>query len=242
MPSDAARIISENLSRVRQSIEELAPAAFVRLVCVTKYASTEHVRLLLDAGAMELGENLLPDAAKRFEELQQSGYHFTRHLIGSQQSRKLSLIPGRFDMFQAVDRLKTARLLERELRAMEGQLEVLLQVNISAEEQKSGFLAQELEQAVELLLEECPHLRMRGLMAIPAGPQSFAGNAQYLRETQRSFGQMRVLFDRICQSFPAAMPFDILSQGMSQDYTLALAEGANMIRIGSALFAGLEGK
>lgn len=214
----------------------------MRLVCVTKYAPIEHVALLLQAGATELGENQLPAAAERFRGLRAGGQQFTRHLIGPQQSRKLRDIPDEFDLFQALDRFKAAAVLQQELERRTATLEVLLQVNISQENQKSGFLPAELETAVEQIREECPLLRIRGLMAIPAGPDAFSSPLEFSRETSRSFGQMRTLFDRISTLFSAAMPFDILSQGMSQDYKLALAEGANMIRIGSALFAGLEGK
>jgi pyridoxal phosphate enzyme (YggS family) len=200
------------------------------------------VELLLQAGATELGENQLPLAAERFSSLRDREFQFTRHLIGAQQSRKLRHIPSQFELFQALDRLKAAKLLQQELAAENCSLDVLLQVNISHEVQKSGFLPGELQAAVELIRQDCPLLRIRGLMAIPAGPDFYASQQEFSRETSRAFGQMRVLFDRISKLFPAAMPFDILSQGMSQDYQLALAEGANMIRIGSALFSGLEGK
>ncbi len=214
----------------------------MRLVCVTKYASLEQVRLLLEAGATELGENLLPTAAERFSGLRDAGFRFIRHLIGPQQTRKLRLIPGAFDCFQALDRLKVARMLNAELVEAGKQLDVLLQVNISREPQKSGFLPQEVDPALEFISAECPSLQVRGLMAIPAGPQAFDSELEFTRETARAFGQMRAMFDRIAASFPAATPFDVLSQGMSQDYRLALAEGSNMIRIGTALFKGLEGK
>ncbi|MEZ5338868.1 MAG: YggS family pyridoxal phosphate-dependent enzyme [bacterium] len=242
MAEDAAALICGNLLRVREEIQTLAADREVRLVCVTKYAALEHVRLLLQAGARELGENLLPDSRERFAQLVGEGFRFVRHLIGPQQSRKLAQIPGSFDCFQALDRLKVAKLLSEELRLHQSELDVLLQVNIAAEEQKSGFTPGEIESVVLQLREECPELRIRGLMAIPAGPQAFVTEAEFDRETRRSFGQMRVLFDRISASHPAAVPFDVLSQGMSQDYRLALAEGSNMIRIGSALFRGLEGK
>lgn len=242
MVPGAADIIRANLQAVQEDIELLAGGRNVSLVCVTKYSSMEHVRLLLEAGATQLGENLLPDAAERFGQLFAEGYQFKRHLIGPQQSRKLKLIPGSFDCFQALDRLKVASRLHDLLREAGETLDVLLQVNISREEQKGGFMPEEVEDVAGRIFTESPSLRIRGLMAIPAGPQAFATEAEFERETRRSFGQMRGLFDRISASFPAAMPFDVLSQGMSQDYKLALAEGSNMIRIGSALFEGLEGK
>ncbi|MCB1221937.1 MAG: YggS family pyridoxal phosphate-dependent enzyme [Planctomycetales bacterium] len=238
---DASRIAA-NLQAVREDIDRFASGGKVRLVCVTKYAELHHVRLLLDAGADELGENLLPTAAERFKQLTSGGYCFIRHLIGPQQSRKVGMMPGNFDMFQALDRMKVALKLQQELLDAGSSMEVLLQVNISAEEQKSGFAIDETASAISRIREECPSLLIRGLMSIPAGPQSFATEAEFERETARSFGQMRALFDRISASLPAAMPFDVLSQGMSHDYRLALVEGSNMIRIGSALFAGLEGK
>ena len=242
MASADAQRIADNLQRIREEIQGLGTGEGVRLVCVTKYASVAHVRMLLDAGAEELGENLLPDSADRFTALRADGYEFTRHLIGAQQSRKLKQIPGNFDMFQAVDRIKTARMLNQALAESDQSLDVLLQVNISREQQKSGFIPEEVDIAVADIRENCQQLCLRGLMAIPAGPDAYSNAAQFKRETASAFGQMRDMFDRISASFPAATPFDVLSQGMSQDYRLALAEGSNMIRIGSALFEGLEGK
>ncbi len=143
----ASQRIAENLVRVRACIADAAQGREITLVCVTKYASDAYVRALLEAGATDLGENLLPHSAERFSMLQAEGYRFTRHLIGAQQSRKIKVIPGSFDLFQAVDRAKTLQQLneEQSARYPGRRLDILLQVNIGFEPQKHGFEPHEIE-------------------------------------------------------------------------------------------------
>lgn len=242
-PEQLRQRISENLERVRGQIDACAGGRRIRLVCVTKYARLEWVEALLEGGAEELGENLLPNAAERFAALKDSGFIFTAHLIGAQQSRKLRLIPGSFDMYQALDSREDADELQR--RLSEGQsLDVLLQVNVGNEQQKRGALPEQLDELLAHISTYCPGLGLRGLMAIPPGPQAYADAASFAAGSRRHFAAMRELFDRINRlnrpgvGVPA---WDTLSMGMSQDFELAIAEGANMVRLGSALFEGLEG-
>jgi len=231
--------IKANLARVRENIAAAAAGREVALICVTKYAQDEWVKALLDAGAEHLAENLLPKAAERFSQLFRSGYQFTRHLIGAQQSRKLKLIPGQFDLFQAVDRLKVARMLNGYLLEAGEHLDVLLEINIAREEQKHGFEPDGVLETADQLAAECPALNIRGLMAVPPWPDAYADGAEFERETRSYFRQMRSLFDRISADCPALTGLDTLSLGMSQDYVWAVEEGATMVRVGSALFAGI---
>jgi pyridoxal phosphate enzyme (YggS family) len=231
--------IAANLRRVEDNIAGASGGRGVTLVCVTKYAKDEWVRALVAAGATDLAENLLPRAAERFTQFHNEGLRFTRHLIGAPQSRKARLIPGNFDMVQAVDRLKIAEMLNAMLIEVGLQLDVLLEVNIAQEEQKHGFHPAQTGEAAEVVIEDYPALRLRGLMAVPPWPDSYDSLTQFERETRRYFRQMHALFDKICADNPSVLGLDVISLGMSQDYVWAVEEGATMVRVGSALFQGL---
>lgn len=235
------RRVADNFARVQAHIAGAANGRSVTLVCVTKYAQDTWIEALLDAGATELAENRLPDGAERFDRLYQAGRRFTRHLIGAQQSRKLKMIPGRFDWLQALDRMDSALALDGHLAESSSSLQVLLQVNIAREEAKHGFLLEEAEDACASALARCPRLSLRGLMAIPPWPRAYHSHDAFVRGTRMYFRQMYELFAKIRSNHPSAPQLDTLSLGMSHDFVLAIEEGATMVRVGSALFEGLEG-
>jgi pyridoxal phosphate enzyme (YggS family) len=231
----------ENYARVLDSIRSLPGGEAVRLICVTKYASLPAVRALLEAGASDLGENRLPEGMERFTSLRSEGFSFARHLIGAQQSRKLKLIPGNFELFQALDRPEAAQALQKVCAEQGKTLNVLMEINIGGEVQKHGFSSGNALDTARQTAEICPALRLRGLMAIPPGPQSYASASEFERATQGHFEQMRSLFDKIGAVENLSAGWNTLSMGMSQDYRWAVRAGATMVRIGSALFEGMEG-
>lgn len=237
-----AEQIRENLQRTQDAIARAAQGRSVRLVCVTKYAREEWLEPLLLAGATDLGENLLPAGAQRFERLRAAGHSFSAHVLGAQQSRKLKSVASDFDWYQALDSREAAQALNR--FSSERQLNVLLQVNIGAEAQKHGVPAQQCSEFCAWLLQECPRLRLRGLMAIPPGPQAYADPGSFEKGSRSCFAALKQMFDKIESAVgPASgvMAWDTLSMGMSQDYVWAIEEGATMVRVGTALFEGLEG-
>jgi PLP dependent protein len=240
VPGAAAQQIAANYQQVCRTIAAAAREP-VTLVCVTKYARDEWVDALLDAGAEHLAENLLPQAAERFDRLTAGGRRFTRHLIGAQQSRKLKLIPRHFDWLQALDRRSSAQALNELLQASDAMLNTLVQVNIGAEPQKHGFPPAGLAETVSWLASDCPRLTLRGLMAVPPGPEAYATDAEFEPATRAYFRQMRAMFDKMPQLCGALPRWDTLSLGMSLDYLWAVEAGATMVRVGGALFAGLEG-
>jgi PLP dependent protein len=235
------RRVADNYARVQQNIAGAAQGRDVTLVCVTKYAQDDWVDALLDAGATGMAENLLPGGATRFDKLYAAGRRFSRHLIGAQQSRKLKLIPGHFDWLQALDRMDSALELDAHLAQSSTTLETLIQVNIAREETKHGLMPEEVEEACARILEHCPRLNLRGLMAIPPWPSAYISPAAFEHGTRMHFRQMYGLFARIRSIHPGAPRLDTLSLGMSQDFVWAIEEGATMVRVGSALFEGLEG-
>lgn len=241
-PSELHERVAQNLTDVQGHISdtaERAGATDVTLVCVTKYAADEWVRALLQAGATDLAENYLPRAAERFEVLYAEGFRFCRHLIGPPQSRKVKFIPGNFDIVQAIDRIKIARLLDDCLASHEQRMDVLLQVNVADEEQKHGVLPDAVEESTGWIIDNCSRLRLRGLMAVPPWPDAYANQVEFERGSRLCFRHMRELFDKMNRVFPAAK-LDTLSLGMSQDYIWAIEEGATAVRVGSALYAGLS--
>ena len=234
-------IVARNLAQVQENIAQAAASRSVHLVCVTKYAQDAWIQALLDCGATDLAENLLPRAAERFDELQAAGRRFTRHLIGAPQSRKVKLIAAHFDWLQALERFSVAQELNAQLGIIGQTMDVLLQVNISGEPQKHGVLPEQTLELAAQVHAECPALRLRGLMAVPPWPDAYASMAEFEHETRGYFGQMRQLFDKMRAALPSHEGADVLSLGMSLDYVWAVEEGASMVRVGGALFEGLEG-
>lgn len=233
--------VQRNYDLVTGKIAAAAAGRPVQLICVTKYAQMPWVEALLSCGAENLAENRLPDGLDRFEALRANGYSFASHLIGPQQSRKLKLIPGNFDWYQALDSVEAAGKLQELTSETQQMLQVLLQVNIAAEPQKHGVSPEEAVGSCGTVLEQCPALRLRGIMAIPPWPDAYAGPTEFERGTRAYFRQMKGLFDKISSYYRDRSEFDTLSLGMSQDFTWAIEEGATMVRVGSALFEGLEG-
>jgi len=246
MDSSAIRsTVAANLDRVMEMIAGAAgrrgiEAETIKLICVTKYAEDEWVEALLASGATDLGENLLPKGADRFDRLRAGGAVFNRHLIGAPQSRKVKLIPGHFDLVQAVDRLKIAEMLNGCCKVAGLSQEILLQVNIAGEEQKHGVDPADAPEAAAWIVENCPQLALRGLMAVPPWPNAYGSAGEYERETRKYFTLMKELFDKISGSIPSAKGMDTLSLGMSQDFAWAIEEGATMVRVGSLLYEGLQ--
>jgi pyridoxal phosphate enzyme (YggS family) len=217
---------SQALQRVLQTLENVAavterPAA--RLLAVSKTQPAEAVRALAAAGQRAFGENYVQEGVAKIRELRDLGLEW--HLNGHLQSNKCREAAAHFDWVQSLDR---ARLVEPLSRFREGQpqpLQVLVQVNPDGEAGKSGCAPAEIE-ALARLVADAPNLRLRGLMAIPEPVE----DPQLRREI---FRRLRSWFDALRRDFPQV---DTLSMGMSADFELAAAEGATMVRIGTALF------
>jgi len=213
-------------ARYRLLLDALAaarPAPGAGLVAVSKTQPAAAVRALAALGQRAFGENYVQEALAKQREL--TGLTLEWHLIGPLQSNKCREAARHFDWVQSVDRAKLLPLLDRERPADRPPLNVLLQINIDAEANKSGCTPE----AVMALADQAsalPRLRLRGLMAIPEPHPEEA-------RRRSAFARMRVLFGALRSRHSGC---DTLSMGMSEDWPLALAEGATLIRVGSALF------
>jgi len=226
--------IVANCARIKDHLNNICARVGVAtekiiVVAVTKTLLPQTVERALKSGIMEIGENRIQEAETKVSVIHK--FNAKIHLIGHLQSNKVKKAVGLFDMIQSVDSIKIASAISTEMEIADKKKEVLLQVNCSQEESKSGFDPGSLEDAVgEISL--LPGLAIRGLMTIGR----LTDDRRLIR---KDFRQTRKLFDRMASIYPI-VDMRFLSMGMSADYEIALEEGANMLRLGSALFGPRE--
>ncbi len=219
-------MLAQRLSATLQSLENAALAAHrpvPRLLAVSKTQTATAVAALASAGQRAFGENYVQEALAKTTGL--AALSLEWHLIGHLQSNKAELAAGIFDWVQSVDRVKLVNALARARPPQRAPLNVLIQVNIDDESSKHGCHPGDVPALAEAIANE-PRLALRGLMAIPAPDP----DDQVRRSAYRD---MTALFRTLASQYPGV---DTLSMGMSDDFPLAIAEGATMVRIGTALF------
>jgi len=218
--------LEANLRGVRQAIATSAeragrdPAEVV-LVAVTKTLPVERIREAIGLGLTQLGENRVQEALPKIEEVGPADLDW--HLIGHLQTNKIKFIEGRFRMVQSIDSVGLAEALDHRL---ESPLDVLIEVNVAQEPQKTGTLPADLP-AVARAVNGAQHLRLRGLMTVAP----MVADAEQVRPV---FRELVALRDTTSQQL--GVPLPVLSMGMTDDYAIAIEEGATMLRLGRALF------
>ncbi len=219
--------ISNRLQAILSSIEsakQLAQAdQSVQLLAVSKAQTATAIREAYAAGQRQFGENYLQEALDKQAQL--SDLAILWHFIGPIQSNKTQSIAQHFDWVHSVDRLKIAQRLNDARANNRPPLQVCVQINISNEASKSGVLVADL-QATVAAIAKLPHLQLRGLMAIPAPSQDLSVQRQQFKQVRQCYDNLLAL----------GYPLDTLSIGMSDDYAVAIEQGATIVRIGSALF------
>jgi len=221
-------LIAENLEQVSSRISAAEKAAgrvlgIVQLITVSKTRSANEIRKAVAAGAHHIGENYLQEALDKQIELDDEDIVW--HFIGPIQSNKTQAIANHFDWVHSVDRLKIANRLNDQREPEKTPLNICLQVNISNESTKSGVLLADLPELAQQI-HALPHLKLRGLMAIPSPNQSKADLAA-------DFARMQSSLHALNQT---GLSLDTLSMGMSGDIEAAIAAGSTMVRVGTAIF------
>ena len=213
--------------RIRRAAESCnRDADSVKLVAVSKTIAAESVREAIEAGVTILGENYVQEARDKFKALVQ--YPVSWHFIGHLQSNKAKYAVRLFDLIHSVDSLKLARELNKQAAKLEKIQQILIQVNISGEDTKSGIAPHE---APGLIAEigSMKNLAVKGLMTMP--PYFYQPE-----KVQPFFAALRELRDQIkAQSLPN-ISLEELSMGMTGDFEVAIQEGATLVRIGTAIF------
>ena len=219
--------ITERVFYLRERIAVAAACAGrspdeITLVGVSKRHSSESVRAAWDAGVREFGENYIQEARDKCAQLGElPGLRW--HLIGGLQSNKARLAVALFDVVQTVDRLSLAQVLSREAEKQEKELAVLVEVNLAGQENRAGVAEPEALALCEQVAA-LPNLRLCGLM----GMAPLRADAE---ATRPHFARLRHLYEALPETNRR-----VLSMGMSGDFEAAIAEGANLVRIGTALF------
>lgn len=223
-------MICDNLNRIHERIREAAMRVgrnpdSIRLVAVSKHIEPESISTAISCGQLIFGENYLQEAQKKIGLLDPKA---TWHFIGGLQSNKAKLVVELFDMVETVDRIKTARALNNHAERIDKRLNILVQVNIGKEPQKSGILP---ENTIDFIkeLSSLRFLQIQGLMTIPP----YSPDPEL---TRPHFARLRELAIR-CQvaDLFTSSRYE-LSMGMSGDFETAIEEGATIVRVGTAIF------
>lgn len=223
--------IAERLHAITEQIRLSARASgrsadSVRLVAATKTVPVDRIREAMAAGLRFAGENRLQEALPKIHALRNEPIRW--HFIGQLQRRKVRSVVGLFDLIHSVDSLELAREIDLRAGAAGIRQDVLLEVNVAGEQSKAGFSPEELEAAVSQL-NGLTHLAVRGLMTIPP----------LVEEAERArpyFRALRELSQRVAPQGGPSIHMEELSMGMSNDFIVAIEEGATMVRIGTAIF------
>ncbi len=223
--------IKINLQEVKGRISSAAraagrPAQDITLLAVTKTFGPDAVREAVAAGQRAFGENYVQEALVKIDALADLRQQIEWHLIGPLQSNKTRVVAAHFDWVHSIDRLKIAQRLAEQRPAHLAPLQVCLQVNISGEASKSGLRPTEVAEVAHAVAA-LPRLVLRGLMAVPEPAADFAAQ----RAPHRA---LRELMTRL--QADGLTTLDTLSMGMSADLEAAIAEGATLVRVGSAIF------
>lgn len=224
-------MIAENIAKIRENMVRAALAAGRRpeevLLCAaTKMNDAARVREAVAAGVDCCGENRVQELTQKLAEHAYDGAPV--HFIGHLQTNKVKQVVGKVALIQSVDRLELLRCIEHEAEKQGILQDILLEVNVAAEESKSGFTP-ELAPEIAAQMVEYPHCRLRGLMAIPPISEKNGDNCRYFEKIHTIAVDITAKkYDNVCM--------DCLSMGMSEDYADAIACGSTMIRVGTAIF------
>ena len=223
--------IAEHLHAVRRRISDALRdhGREVTIVAVSKTRPPDEIREAVDAGCADIGESYVQEALPKMAAL--AGTSIRWHYIGHLQTNKARDVAARFQWVHGVDRARAAAALDRARPADRAPLDVCVQVNISNEATKGGVAPAE---ALALCREVAvmPRLRLRGLMGMAAPSADTALQRKQFAALRRVFEEVR----------DAGLPLDTLSMGMSDDFEAAVAEGATMVRIGTAIFGARSGR
>lgn len=208
-----------NNMAVQTILEEIKPAT---LVAATKYVDEKEIEKLEQLGCLYYGENRVQAFLEKYEKYQGKGHW---HFIGTLQTNKVKYIIDKVELIHSINTLKLIQEVEKQAKKHDKIVHILLEVNIANEESKQGFDTNQIKEAMDLCLE-CPHIIVDGLMMMAPNIDP--------EETRFYFQKTAQLLKELKDVYP--YPLKELSMGMSNDYHIALQEGATLVRIGRALF------
>ncbi len=212
--------IKENLSKVRDNLKE-----DVLLVAVTKTHTAMEINEAIDEGVTDIGENKVQEILDKYDKVKPVRWHMIGHL----QTNKVKYIIDKVDLIHSVDSMKLAKEIDKRAKQHGKIMDILIQVNSAEEEGKFGITTEETKQMIMDILDQCENIRIRGLMCI-------APFAEDPNDVRGYFAEVKKQYDEFGKIDNERLDFKYLSMGMSHDYEVAMEEGANLVRVGSAIF------
>lgn len=197
----------------------------VLLVAVTKLHSPAEINEAIDAGITDIGENKVQEIMNKYEDVKPVRWH----LIGHLQTNKVKYIIDKVCMIHSVDSLHLAKEINKRAAQHDLTMDILIQVNSAMDERKFGITTDETDELIREIAETCPNVRIRGLMCIAP----FEEDPEDAREY---FAAVKQIYDRYVDAEIENVDFQYLSMGMTNDFEVAVEEGSNLIRVGTAIF------
>ena len=213
--------IKDKLDRINSTIDKDK----VLLVAVSKTRSPEEINKAIALGVTDIGENKVQELVDKYDKIDPVRWHMIGHL----QTNKVKYIIDKVDLIHSVDSLRLAKEINKRAGQKDLFMDILLQVNIASEDSKHGIEADQVEDLMGQILQECENIKIRGLMAMVP----FTEDPEQVRPY---FARMKKIYDRLKLVSHERADFAYLSMGMSGDYKVAMEEGANLVRIGSSIF------
>jgi pyridoxal phosphate enzyme (YggS family) len=237
--NEAKEKILENIRNVREKIKKACERSGrneseIKIVAVSKTFPPDFIRFAYEGEIRDFGENYVQEALKKINELKdlKISWHFVGHL----QKNKAKFIPGNFDYLHSLDSIELLKELEKRCATAKKEIKALVQINIGKEQTKSGIMPESALEFFEKVLEfEPKYVKICGLMVIPPPPKYKEGSRKYFK------GLMKIKEECIRKGVPENMLAEI-SAGMSDDFEVAIEEGATIVRLGRAIFFEREGK
>ena len=225
MIKDRLHEVGQIIEEARQHRNNVPQDAPVKLIAVTKNHGIEEMREAIDAGATDIGENRIQEAIGKYDTLERD---VVWHLIGHLQTNKAKQAVRYFDLIHSVDSVHLARAINKEAEKIDKVQDILVQVNLAKEDSKSGIYEEDLRELLDLV-ETLPNIRLRGLMCI-------APNYEQVEQCRPFFRKMHEIYQRVKEIPYLTANITYLSMGMTHDYRIAVEEGANIVRVGTAIF------
>lgn len=197
----------------------------VLLVAVTKLHSPDEMNEAIDAGITDIGENKVQEILDKYDRVKPVRWH----LIGHLQTNKVKYIIDKVSMIHSVDSMKLAKEIDKRAAQHGLVMDILVQVNSAEEESKFGITTAETDQLIADIAEQCPNIRIKGLMCIAP----FEDDPEDVREY---FAEVKQIYDKYVTLNNERVDFEYLSMGMTHDFEVAIEEGSNLIRVGTAIF------
>lgn len=224
------KTLEKNLNKIKERIKIASEKSGrsekdIKLVAVTKTVDESIINYSIELGISNIAENRAQEIVRKYPNINEKA---KLHMIGHMQRNKVRQIIDKVDLIHSLDSIRLANEIEKRASMIDKTIDVLIQINIGEEEQKTGLKVEELHNLIEHT-SKCEHIKIIGLMAI----------MPYIEEAEKVrpyFAQMKKLFDEIREMNIPNVVMKELSMGMSHDFDIAIEEGATMVRIGSAIY------